>query len=746
MKILNREITVSNRFIYYYANFVDRIYGFVLRRDGANLPEEHYVGRLQKAGQISASKRTLSLHQKFHQQGDPLHPHLPQQGRHGTDPDPEEIVLFRYRKRLMLGLCIHNKRGRRIAVRTEDRRSLTIRRNTLIYLTGTRATENPEILSAYAKSIRALARNINLKEIWNLFQDHSEPISIQDLAGLYWTNLIDASRWVALYFHLESTCPYFNSPDAHTCVPLSPEDVKTRRTWLESRRLIGEERQEFLHWLEEENDPFDPESFTRRQQAWLEHIRQYALWGSESEQSSKARDLLASVATGTGNYRQYAIDLLVQKKIWSPDENLDLLRSGFPIKFSDTAQKQAQAIHLEQRLKGRKTLRGHSPFTIHLPGPDAPELAFSLKRKWWTGHELALHIPDVSALVPKDSPLDQAASDRLASLHLPDQNLPLFPSSFEPLCRFEPGETRPALSLIWKLDHNLQIKQFRMVPTAITCQTRLTETAVQQTLQDKKHDLTKPLELLSQLATHLQANRKPAIPIFNLPENRITIENNQILIRQENPSSPAQRILRELAILACTSAGRWCTSQSLPTIYETRDLAPTHDQLVQIPNPIVRRHELHRQTPPSSFRAEPGFHHSLGVISFCPLTAPANRYADLLNQRQILHHIRTGKPLYQTSGLNPIRFRAQEEYPQLDGLRRRREYHTVLKHLSEMPDRVLSATVLHVRRDGAIVELKDLPLKTIVHPPTIATEGGELRLRLAGVDLKRGTARFLVLN
>ena len=86
MKILNREITVANRFIYYYANFVDRIYGFVTRKDGENVPEEHYVGRIDDLG----PRRFRSRHQRgtgrsvrtaIQWQGDPQHPHLVDLGR-----------------------------------------------------------------------------------------------------------------------------------------------------------------------------------------------------------------------------------------------------------------------------------------------------------------------------------------------------------------------------------------------------------------------------------------------------------------------------------------------------------------------------------------------------------------------------------------------------------------------------------------------------------------------------------------
>ena len=46
MKLLSRDLTIANRFIYYYANFVRRIYGFVVRREGENVWTEHQVGRL----------------------------------------------------------------------------------------------------------------------------------------------------------------------------------------------------------------------------------------------------------------------------------------------------------------------------------------------------------------------------------------------------------------------------------------------------------------------------------------------------------------------------------------------------------------------------------------------------------------------------------------------------------------------------------------------------------------------------
>ena len=109
MKILNKEITVANRFIYYYyANVVGRIYGFVLRKEGKNLPEEHYVGRWEeeavlRGAQSKAVVRGKSIRKGVHRQGDPQHPRIVSNGRWSIDLEAGEVIIFHYRKRLMIG-------------------------------------------------------------------------------------------------------------------------------------------------------------------------------------------------------------------------------------------------------------------------------------------------------------------------------------------------------------------------------------------------------------------------------------------------------------------------------------------------------------------------------------------------------------------------------------------------------------------------------------------------------------------
>lgn len=109
-------------------------------------------------------------------------------------------------------------------------------------------------------------------------------------------------------------------------------------------------------------------------------------------------------------------------------------------------------------------------------------------------------------------------------------------------------------------------------------------------------------------------------------------------------------------------------------------------------------------------------------------------------QRQVLHHLLCGETMYREEDIRPIRYRAQEELREMDALRHRRERHWLLKHLSSSLGQPLSAVVLHLRRDGTLVELLDYPLKVVVRPNRPVSVGDEVQIRLYGVDLWKSEA------
>ncbi|MDE2886983.1 MAG: RNB domain-containing ribonuclease [Gemmatimonadota bacterium] len=748
MKIPPKEITVANRFIYYYANFVDRFYGYVLRRDGRNVPDEHYVGRMKESGPSSRSRRGKKTSRPaVRRRWRELRlPQSPSARERSSETVTGEIVLFLYRKRLMLGTYSHWIWGNRICVVAEDGRRLVIRRKSLVYLSGVGVKDNRDFLRTYGASVRALAKHIDLGEVWHAFKDDHSVMEIPDIGALYWGDDPDPSCWLALYIHLDSACPYFIRTRLDACRPLEENEVKNRRDQLAGRQKISHEREEFLYWLGRDEEAYDPETLTERQRLWLEQVKRYALWGSDADAGGRTREMLRQTAAGKGNLQLYAFELMVGKRIWDPDENLDLLRSGLALDFPADVLKEADDFNLSRVMKGRRKLR-RAFFALQTDSDDQPELAFSLRRRWRGGYELGIHVPDIAACIPAGSALDRNASDRLATLRLPDLSLTMLPPRFaDDVGRFSVNQHRPALSLLWRLDRNLNLGDLRIVRSAVRLRTRLSNDEVEKMVEGRHHSLAGTVRPLNDVANTLRKKRSRNGAFENFGRVQVRAGSKGNVVHHTDPAHLTAGIHDEMALLAAVETGKWCVHHKIPAIFIVQDAVENRRELEEIRHPVVRRHEVRRRTPYPAYSAEPGTHYSLGIRARCVAVAPGDRYVDLMIQRQIVHHLKTGEPLYSAAELDPVRFRAHEENARHAKLRFRRERYMILKQLAASADRVLSAVVLHTGRNGTLVELEAYPVKTRVHAHGPVNAGDTLQLRLTGVDRWRGNPRFHVLQ
>ena len=357
-----REITISNRYIYYYASLLKRIYGLIIRNEHKNQPDERYIGHLDE-DEIPSS----------------------QDGRLPGTPVRDEIVLFRFRKRLLIGTCqaVLPRKISEITVLSEDGRRLRFHHPNLVYLTGTSSTDVP--LKTYAQTIRALSREIDLEAVWEIAVESATPLPLLEIADLFYNTEIDATQWIALYLHLHGDCPYFQpqASDAYSPYTVGQVNVLLRHNSIRKDR--DEEREEFTHAMANNTESIAEHTLTSRQQTYLEQIRQYALWGSESQHATHAQALISEICKTKKNRQKSAVELLVQKKVWKRDQNLDLLRAEVPTAFSDLAIRQAEAL-----APTGSNLKKQPVFVIHLP--DHADIALSypppalLGRRVWHAH------------------------------------------------------------------------------------------------------------------------------------------------------------------------------------------------------------------------------------------------------------------------------------------------------------------------------------------------------------------------
>ena len=219
MSKTKNDIAVSNRYLYYYASLLKKIYGFIIRNQGENQPDERYVGAWDADPVLT-----------------PIPPNPPQTalatGSLPGTPAMDEIVFFRFRKRLLLGACqaILPRAVSEITVLAEDGRRLKFHHTNLVYLTGLSTHDVP--LNAYATAVRELSKDIDLIDVWEIAAENNTPLSYTEISELFWYTDINAMQWIALYLHLNCACPYFHPHLSDRYTPYKKDQIEIRRLQL----------------------------------------------------------------------------------------------------------------------------------------------------------------------------------------------------------------------------------------------------------------------------------------------------------------------------------------------------------------------------------------------------------------------------------------------------------------------------------------------------------------------------------
>ncbi len=702
MQKSKREVTISNRYLYFYASLVKRIYGLIIRNEHKNQPNERYTGRLDEDG-IPSSQDA---------------PHT--KGRLPGTPIQDEIILFRFRKRLLLGTCqaVLPRKISEITVLSEDGRRLRFRHTNLVYLTGTSSTDVP--LKTYATAVRTLSREIDLEAVWEIAVESATPLPLSEIADLFYNTEIDATQWIALYLHLHHTSPYFQPQSSNSYSPYTAGQVNVLRQRHKLRKDRDEEREEFIHAMANQDESIAEHTLTPRQQTYLEQIRQYALWGSESQYATQAQALISEICKTQKNRQKSAVELLIKKKVWKRDQNLDLLRAEIPTAFSDLAIRQAETLAPAYGNRKKQPV-----FVIH--PPDHPNIALSYRRRLLGGAEFGVHIPDIGALIPKDSHIDRDAAERMAHIPFPDHPIPMLPTRFShDLGQFQSDKAHPALSIFWRVNRDGRLKDFCIAQTAAINKADLSPENIDHALNDPAHPQHRAIQFFSQLSARLYKTRQTAMHD----------------LEEQSPPNSAHHIAIELSLLAGIAVGRWCDNKSLPAIYEMRDPIENIETIIQISHSVVRRHERHRQTPNIGLSTTPETHHGYGISHYCPITQPTTRYTDLVMQRQIDHYLKTEQSLYEVDDLNTLRYRMWETQDLIDDLVHHRTRDLILQSWENQIGREFRAVVLHLKMRGVLVELLDHPFKTVIYPGYPVEIGDEIDLRLTGIDRWRGWAHF----
>ena len=233
-----------------------------------------------------------------------------------------------------------------------------------------------------------------------------------------------------------------------------------------------------------------------------------------------------------------------------------LAEYGLPYTYPQSVEAAAEKIPAEitpEDYAEREDFRDVVTFTIDPKDAKDFDDALSirlLKPGLW---EVGVHIADVSHYVKEGSAIDKEAIKRATSVYLVDRTIPMLP---ERLCNFicslRPDEEKLAYSVIFNMDENAVVKDYRIRHTVIKSNRRFTYEEAQQIIETGEGDYKEEILELNKLAQILRQRRLENGAInFDRCEVKFEIdEKGKPLSVYFKVSKEANKLIEEFMLLA----------------------------------------------------------------------------------------------------------------------------------------------------------------------------------------------------
>lgn len=314
---------------------------------------------------------------------------------------------------------------------------------------------------------------------------------------------------------------------------------------------------------------------------------------------------------------------------------------------------------------------------------------------------LGVHIADVSAYVPVDSPLDREALERATSVYLVDGVVPMLPEQLSnDICSLVPGRDRCAFSVLMEFTPDGSRVGYEITESTICSKRRFTYEEVDAILQSGTGEHAELLGSLQRLAVTLRRRRFEDGGIdFSTTELRFELDNDGDPVRAYlKGSTPATRLVEECMLAAnrCVTehvrmlSTSWRVRGGLPFLYRVHDEPDAEKlrmavafvrsiglevprersrlsafdinrilaQVADRPEAAVVNMVLLRSMAKAHYSSTNIGHYGLGFSDYTHFTSPIRRYPDLVVHR-LLKEYAAGKPsperlAYHRDRLDPI--------------------------------------------------------------------------------------------
>lgn len=281
---------------------------------------------------------------------------------------------------------------------------------------------------------------------------------------------------------------------------------------------------------------------------------------------------------------------------------------------------------------------------------------------------IVIAIADPTRLVAMDSTEDACARLLGSTIYVRDQAVRkmLPPRISEDEGSLMAGRRRKALVMDIVLGQDFEVRAFELHRCMVEVAHRLSYEEIPGILQQQEHPLRPMVGLAAQVGRSLLQKRRHAgaLALYDLTRLLLTDEDGRLVQLSRADEMVGHIIVQELMVLTNTLMAGYMLSHSIPGIFrnhEPSSAAPPADELARTIEAWMQSNALDAEKVHAQFAMVVGKayysahvkgHFALAIGCYGHFTSPLRRYADLVNLRQVIAHLK-GQPLpYDAEKLN----------------------------------------------------------------------------------------------
>ena len=291
--------------------------------------------------------------------------------------------------------------------------------------------------------------------------------------------------------------------------------------------------------------------------------------------------------------------------------------------------------------------------------------AFHIRPREEGGWTLTIALACPALGWPFGKPFDLLVRQRATSLYLPEAEYHMLPEKLGigSFSLFE-NKLRPLFCIRLDISETGEILACEPFMAKSSLRANLNYREVEQALEGVVEPQNRAVPFLEMLNNALDMAKaretfrigNGAIVMQRLdPVISLSGEGEETVVEISPPAETwkAQKIVSEMMIAASAKIADWANERKIPLVHRSQDVLIPREYagIWSTPWDIAR---IMRSLVPSVLEVAPAPHSALGLSRYAPVTSPLRRYADLLNEAQIMEWLVAGRPLWSSVELQNL--------------------------------------------------------------------------------------------